>query len=90
MTDQALAIFDPIAQFHHTQQEESNLCDDEVPLSGKAMHQYDRLTKIKEWHMSLKRPNGITDKEYPGFMRQAVGYFIRNDQLWKKDQGGQH
>jgi hypothetical protein len=79
-----------VEQLGYTIQQEPHDPNGGVPLSKKADNQYRRLVLVAEWHRTLVRPEGIEEKQYPGFMRQAVGYFLDKDRLWKKDQAGQH
>lgn len=61
------------------------------PRSAKALQLEKRLPLIKDWLSELRRPADMTDREYQGFMRFAVQFFVNPEgRLWRKDPTGQH
>ena len=61
-----------------------------VPRSEKSLKADDRLHRIHEWFVSLRRPDDISDKVYAAFLRYCAHFFMKDDRLWKKDPQGHH
>ena len=63
---------------------------DHVLHSEKSHKADDRLHRVHEWFVSLRRPEDISDKVYAAFLRYCTHFFIKDDRLWKKDPQGHH
>ena len=61
-----------------------------VPRTEAAMKADERLETVKEWHETLRRPEGMKDVEYGKFMRYCTEFFVASDKLWRKDHRGEH
>ena len=58
--------------------------------SDKSRKDDDRLHRVHEWFVSLRRPDDISDKVYTAFLRYCAHFFMKDDHLWKKDPQGHH
>jgi transposase InsO family protein len=45
---------------------------------------------IRQYLQTLERPPGLNDKAFKYFLRRASAYFVKGDQLWRRDENGQH
>jgi len=61
-----------------------------VPRTEAARKADDRVVKVREWHESLKRPDGFSDAEYELFVKYCVEFFVAQGKLWKKNYKGEH
>src|SRR5438309_4893952 len=61
-----------------------------VPRTEAARKTDDRVVKVREWHESLRRPDGFSDAEYESFVKYCVEFFVAQEKLWKKDYKGEH
>jgi len=61
-----------------------------VPWTEAARKADDRVVKVREWHESLKRPDGFSDAEYESFVKYCVEFFVAQGRLWKKNYKGEH
>ena len=61
-----------------------------VPRSIHAQKADDRTLQVLQWHQTLERPQGITDKEYKSFLHYCTEFFVDNGRLWRKDRKGEH
>ena len=61
-----------------------------MPRTEAAKKADERLEVVKEWHETLRRPEGMEDVEYGKFMRYCTEFFIASDKLWRKDHRGEH
>jgi hypothetical protein len=61
-----------------------------VPRTEVAKKADERLEVVKEWHETLRRPEGMENVEYAKFMRYCTEFFIASDKLWRKDHRGEH
>ena len=61
-----------------------------VPHSDKSRKADDCLHRVREWLMSLRRPDDISDKVYAAFLRYCAHFFMKDDHLWRKDPQGHH
>ena len=61
-----------------------------VPRTEAARKADNRVVKVREWHESLKRPDGFSDAEYELFVKYCVEFFVAQEKLWKKDYKGEH
>jgi hypothetical protein len=60
-----------------------------VPRTEAARKADERLEVVKEWHETLKRPEGMEDVEYGKFMRYCMEFSIALNKLWRKDHRAQ-
>jgi hypothetical protein len=72
------------------QEEDATPAYDLVPRSEKATQADDRLSKVRNWLETLKRPAKMKDGEYKTFMRYCTEFFIFDGKLWQKDPKGRH
>ena len=61
-----------------------------VPRSDKSRKADNRLRRVSEWFVSLRRPDDISDIVYAAFLRYCTHFFMKDDRLWKKDLQGHH
>ena len=62
----------------------------DVPRSQLAQNEEDRVEQVRKWLTDLKRPTGMTDSEYPSFIRYATNFFIDGSRLWRRHKHGHH
>ena len=61
-----------------------------VPRSEKAEAEEKRLMLVKAFLGDLKRPEGLSDKEYRSLVRYCFRFFLRDDKLWRRDHRNEH
>ena len=63
---------------------------DDVPRNKRNEKEELRIEMVKEWHKTLRRPEGLTDTKYVAFIKFAMGFVIDKDRLWRKQSQGYH
>jgi hypothetical protein len=61
-----------------------------VPRSEHAQKADDRTLQVLQWHKTITRPTGMTDREYKSFLNYCTEFFIDADRLWRKNRKGEH
>jgi hypothetical protein len=61
-----------------------------VPRSDNAQRADARTRLVQDWHVTLQRPEKMTDAEYDAFMRYCTEFFVDSERLWRKDRKGEH
>ena len=62
----------------------------DIPRNDKDEREEVRLEMVKEWHMTLGRPGGLSDAEYAAFVKFAMGFVLDKERLWRKNSQGNH
>jgi reverse transcriptase-like protein len=61
-----------------------------VSRSEAAVTADEKMTKVRDWLLTLTRPPAMSDAEYTSFMRYCTEFFVSDNRLWRKDSKGNH
>jgi hypothetical protein len=63
---------------------------EEIPRSEKARAADDRVALAEAFLRNFKRPQNISESDFPRFTKFASEFFILDDRLWRRDRHGKH
>ncbi|KAI0037426.1 hypothetical protein FA95DRAFT_1450423, partial [Auriscalpium vulgare] len=63
---------------------------DAVDRDIKAQQADERIVRVREWHNTLQRPDGLADQEYATFLRYCTEFFLDGTSLFRKEPQGRH
>ncbi len=64
--------------------------DIEMPQSAKAKSNDARVLLVRDYLSDFHVPASMTENQKRTFINYASGFFLLDDNLWKRDSGGEH